>query len=612
MRKTLACILTAALLCGSLCSCSRATLTDAAQSVREQLSEGEMWEAAEPADHVDFAQNSGDMFTDRDLRADYDTQHSVHIRLDGSSATADSDSVRIEGSTVTVTEEATYIITGTLDDGMLIVNAPEDAKLQLVLAGAHIHSSTSAALYILGADKVFLTLADGTENALSSGESYTAIDESNIDGALFSKQDLTVNGTGALTVTAPAGHGIVCGDDLVLAGGTCTVLAAAHGLDVNDSVRITGATALHIDAGRDGIHCAHDDDAALGFVYVVGGTLDIEAEGDGISASAYAHIDGGDFSLLTGGGSQNGTKASSDSYGGFMGGRPGGHRGASGSTATAETDDSTSMKGIKAAGGLSIGGGTFVIDAADDAIHSDASITLGGGTFDLTTGDDGVHAEDTLTVIDGSILIRESYEGLEALHLDIRGGSITLTADDDGLNAAGGTDGSGMSGGRDGMFGGGAPAKPSGSGGMPHGGGEGTIVISGGTLYICASGDGIDANGTLSITGGHTTVVGPTRGDTSTLDYDVSATITGGTFIGTGGGGMAQTFSDAAQGLLSVNVGNVQAGTTVTLQDADGNTLLSYTPALSYAVVIISMPELVSGESYTLTVGTQSKQLTAS
>jgi hypothetical protein len=144
-------------------------------------------------------------------------------------------------------------------------------------------------------------------------------------------------------------------------------------------------------------------------------------------------------------------------------------------------------------------------------------------------------------------------------------------------------------------------------GGMSSGG-NGSIQVSGGTLSVTASGDGMDANGTLEISGGHITVEGPTQGDTATLDYDVSGIITGGTFIGTGASGMAQTFSGSEnQGVISVSVGSRTAGTPFSLTDANGTKIIDgFVPELSYAVVILSTPELRKGESYTITVGTDS------
>ena len=140
---------------------------------------------------------------------------------------------------------------------------------------------------------------------------------------------------------------------------------------------------------------------------------------------------------------------------------------------------------------------------------------------------------------------------------------------------------------------------------------DGSIAISGGTLNINASGDGIDANGTLTISGGYTVVSGPTQGDTATLDYDISGTITGGTFIGTGASGMAQTFSDSQQGVISVSLGNQSAGTAISLTDQNGGTIITYTPELSFQVVILSSPQIVSGEQYTITVGSVSSQVEA-
>lgn len=570
--------------------------------------------STEVPEEVDFLQTDADMISNRDRREEYDEDKSIQIKLNGKSASASSDSVKIEDSVITITEEAAYIISGTLDDGMIIVDAPDTAKLQLVFNGVEITSKTSAPLYILEADKVFVTLADGTENILSNGGTFTAIDENNIDAAVFSKQDLTFNGGGSLTVTSPAGHGIVCKDDLVFTNGTYTLNSSSHGMDVNDSVRIADETKLTIDAGKDGIHCENTDDASLGFVYVSDGEINIEAEGDGITAGAYVQIEDGKFDLLIGGGSENGTKASSGNYGGFMGGgrdggmHGGGMRGGDNqSSAVTTTEETVSMKGIKAANSIQISGGMFNIDSADDSIHSDISVTIKGGEFNIASGDDAVHAEETLTVIAGNFDITECYEGLEALNIAVNGGDIRLTASDDGLNAAGGNDSSGTAGGRDGMFGGGKKGKM--GGGMSPG--NGSIIISDGNLYINSSGDGIDANGTVEISGGYTVVTGPTHGDTATLDYDKSAVITGGTFIGSGASGMAQTFSDSGQGVVAVSVGEQSAGTKISLTDMSGNIVIEHIPELNFSVVILSSPDISKGETYKITVGTQSGEFEA-
>ncbi len=613
MKKVLVLILILCLMLSTLAGCGKDN-TDGITNNTEETSSGT------PAE-VDFGGGDADMFTVRDSETNYDEATAIKIELKGSSATASDNSVKISGSTITITKDATHIISGSLSDGMIIVDAPDTAKLQLVLNGVDITSKTSAPLYIKEADKVFVTLVG--DNILASGESFTDTYDNNIDGTVFSKQDLTFNGEGTLTVSSPTGHGIVSKDDLVFTGGSYTITSASHGIGANDSVRIKNATIL-ADTGKDGIHAENGDDDTKGFVYISSGTVKIESEGDGISSSSYMQIADGSFEINAGGGYENGTKEHSDNFGQFGGGggmhgggpggggmRPGG-RTADGmsltTTSTTDNDSSTSMKGIKSGNSMLISGGTFTIDSADDSVHSNISVTINGGTFNIVSGDDAIHAEETLTVTNGKIDISNCYEGLEALHIKVSGGDIKLKASDDGLNAAGGTDSSGT-GGRDNMFGGG---KGGPGGGRMSSNSNGSIVVSGGTLYINSSGDGMDANGTLEITGGHTTVVGPTQGDTATLDYDTSGTITGGTFIGTGASNMAQSFSSSKQGVIAVSVGSQSANTKIVLKDKNGKEIISYAPELSFQVVILSAPEMKSGETYKITIGSSTSECEAS
>lgn len=615
----------------TLCGCQSrpdSTQVDEINSVGEESAS----DTVSASDTADFSKSDADMFTDRDLKTDYDEDKSTHILLNGNSATADSDAVKISGTNITITDKGTYILSGELDDGMITVNAEDTDKPQLVLDNVTINSESSAPIYILEADKVIITLAEGSVNTLSNGGTFTAIDENNIDAAVFSKQDLTFNGDGSLEVISPAGHGIVSKDDLVFTSGSYSVASASHGIDANDSVRVINSS-ITVDAGKDGIHAENDDDTSLGFVYLSSGSFTVDAEGDGISAESYMQINSGDFDIVTGGGSVNSAKQTSDSWGGFMGGgdpsgmggmggmgRPGEPTAQTNDTAAdSSNDSSSSIKALKSTGSLQINGGNFTIDSADDAIHSNYNITINGGSFEIASGDDGFHADETLSITAGTINISESYEGLEGLNVNVSGGDIGLVARDDGFNAAGGTDSSGFGGNRgNDMFGGGpggsgGPGGPGGPGGEPmSGSSNGSIVISGGNIYINASGDGLDANGTLEISGGYIVVCGPTQGDTATLDYDVSGVITGGTFIGTGASNMAQTFSDSEQGVVAISVGNQAAGTQIILSDTDGNEIITYAPELSFDVVILSSPEIISGMSYTMTVGSQSGEFTAS
>lgn len=563
---------------------------------------------------VDFASNDEEMFTDRDLDALYDESTCVKITLDGDSIQSSSDSVQISQSTITLTQAGTYYFSGTLNDGMIIVDAADTDKLQLVFSNVDIMSSSNAPLYILEADKVFLTLADGTINSLSNTGTFTSLDGNNIDGTIFSKQDLTINGTGTLNVTSISDHGIVCKDDLVISGGVVSIESASHGIDANDSVRVTGNTSLDIDSGKDGIHVENTDDTTLGFIYISEGSFLINAQGDGISASTFVQIVDGSFEITAGGGYENGEQDASTTWGTF--GEPGKNSDMKGGsngipmeresgiptqtspipTTTTSEDTSTSMKGIKADSGLLICSGVFVLDTADDGLHTNADMYIEGSTFQIDSGDDAMHADKKMTISNGDIQITNSYEGIEALNIIISGGTIDLAASDDGLNAAGGTDSSGTMGGRDGRFGGNPISSSS----------SGTIQITGGTIHIQASGDGIDANGSIEMTGGMVYVCNPVRGDTSVLDYDTTATITGGTFVGTGAINMAQSFSSSSQGVIFTRVSSQTAGTVVTLYDENGNELLTSTPESDFELVILSSPAFISGQTYVLQVGSES------
>ena len=530
------------------------------------------------------------MFTDRDSRTDYDSAKAIHITLNGDSISCNSNAVTVSGSTVTIKTEGTYVLSGTLTNGMIIVDTEESDKPQIVLNGVTINSATSAPIYVRSANKVFITLKEGSENTLKNGGSFTAIDDNNIDSVVFSKSDLTLNGNGKLNIDSPAGHGVVSKDDLAITGGIYTINSASHAVSANNSVRIADITAT-ITAGKDGIQADHDTDTSKGFVYIANGSFGITSGQDGISASGVMQIDGGVFKITSGGGGVNVTKP------GYGGGFPG---------FNVQVEDSVSMKGIKAVASITVNGGKFTLDTADDAVHSNSNIAINSGDFEISTGDDGFHADDTLTLDGGVICIDKSYEGLEALNVLVNNGKISLIASDDGINAAGGTDSSGMGGnfGGDNFAPGGRPAKPGKREGGPMSAGNGSVVISGGDIYIKASGDGIDANGTLKIEGGNVVVCGPTTGDTATLDFDRSGTISGGIFVGTGAsGGMVQNFSQSEQAVISLRVGNQSAGTEIVVKDLEGNILISHMPELSFGLIIFSAPELVKGQSYTISIG---------
>lgn len=535
-------------------------------------------EISEPSSGATLSVDDG-MFTSRDMEIGYDESTCVHIELNGDAVSCDSDAVTVSDGTVTIADEGTYLLTGTLNDSMIIVDAEDSDDVQLVLDNVSIANEDGAALYVRSADKVVVTTAADSENTLSNGGSYTAIDDNNIDAVVFAKSDLTLNGAGTLNIQAAAGHGIVSKDDLALTSGTYRITAASHGLSGKDSVRIASGT-YTITCGKDGIHAENTDDASLGFVYIADGTFSIVADGDGISSGADQQILNGTFSITAGGGSG---EAATDSF--PTEAEP---------SASSSEEDTTSTKGIKANGNLTIQDGTFTIDSADDAIHSNSDIVLSSGTYQITTGDDGVHADGAVQITGGTLAIAQSYEGIEGLTVEISGGEISIVSSDDGLNAVGGTDGSGT-GSRGDSFSANADAW---------------ITISGGVISIDAEGDGIDSNGSLTVSGGEIYVYGPERSGNGALDYNGEASITGGLVVAFGPSGMAQNFgTSSTQGAMLVSISG-SAGDTVTLTASDGTVLVSCQSQKAYSSVVISCPELVQGETYTLNAGGTSTQIT--
>lgn len=274
-----------------------------------------------------------DMFTDRDLDVGYEESDSVKISLSDDSTTVSSgssdnsstddtvDGVTVDGNVITITSGGTYIISGTLTEGQLVVDA-DDEKVQLVLDNADITCATSAAIYVKSAGKTFITLAEGSENILMNTAEFEAIDDNNIDAVIFSKDDLALNGSGTLTINSENGHGIVSKDDLKITGGTYNITAASHALSGKDSVRIAAGT-FNLVSGKDGIHSENADDSSKGYVYIAGGEFTIDSTGDGIDASNIVQIDGGTFDITAGGGVENSTKTHEDN---MMGG-PGGGKG---------------------------------------------------------------------------------------------------------------------------------------------------------------------------------------------------------------------------------------------------------------------------------------------
>lgn len=563
-------------------------------------------------------------YSKRDLDASYDASSATVITLSGDSASVQGAGAQASVAGVVISSAGTYIVSGELTDGQLLVDAGDDDKVQLVLAGATIHNEDGPAIYVRNADKCFVTLDAGTENSLSDGSSYALESDSDEPYAtLFSRCDLTLNGSGMLNVTSAYRHAVCSKDDLVVVSGTYNISAVEDGLRGRDSVKVRDGV-FAIQAGGDGIKSNKDDDSTKGFVSIDGGTFGIQAGDDAVQGKTLVRL----------------------------------------------------------------AGGSMAVAANDDAFHSDLEMHLLGASMEAGAGDDAFHAETKLTVDGGTVNVTSCNEGYEAEKVYVNGGDTHIVASDDGVNASaadlsddanadtvsstlpnGGTPGApgkgggaatpdaggqapagaqqsgqapdaaaqqggqapGAAGVQQGgqapdaagaQQGGSAPEPPASDnaggagvidpgqqgGGPAAGGGVGQadssclIQINGGYVVVDSVGDAIDSNGNVEVTGGVLLVSGPTSDGDGAFDYDGGATISGGTVLMVGSTGMAQSFTGGTQAFAMTSASG-EAGQSVCVVDGSGNVVTSFTATKRFGMVLTSSPAFAEGGEYTLVIG---------
>lgn len=573
---------------------------------------------------------------EEDTTTSYNESEASKIELTQTSATVTGSGVTVDGSKVTITSAGTYVISGTLTDGCIDVNVSGKGTVRIILNGVNVTSSTTAPFIVEDAKKVVVTLADGTTNTFTDSTRATTDDE-DYSAAITSKADLTFNGNGTLNVNAGYRNGIKSSDDLKIVSGTFNITSNEDGIVGKDLLAIKNGT-FNITTGQDGMKSTYDTDDTKGNIIIDGGTFNITAATDGIQSEHILRINGGDFNIKTGGGYQASTKSSSqnNSFG----------RMNNTSTQSTSTDEA-SMKGLKAGTVIKITSGTYTINARDDAVHTNGDMYIDGGTFNVNTGDDGFHADTLIVINDGNIKVENSYESIEAETIIINGGDIDVTASDDGINAAGGSssnstdnaDNNQMGGNMpSGMSDGTAPEPPSDdngqmgmgqpngqssdmsnnsqTGSMPQGNNSSstaTLTINGGNILVNASGDGLDANGSIYINGGTIIISGPTSDGDTAIDFDNTCEITGGTVMAFGSSGMLEIPTSAENGSCIVTTfSTASANSEFSLKDSSGNTILSYTPLKAYASAIVYSTDIKSGSTYTVNAGSTSQSIEVS
>ncbi|GHU44684.1 hypothetical protein FACS1894111_12330 [Clostridia bacterium] len=401
MKKTTTLLLTALLLV-SIAGCgNNATTNDSAKNTTDSSSTSKSSKSSTTSTTTEVTPIS---ISAEDSDSSWDENTATKIVL-GESISVDGNGASVASNVVTITTTGTYVVSGSISDGQILVNATKDDVVHLVLNGTQITNTSGAPIYAPQCDKLIVTLANGTQNTITDGGSgftYADTTEEEPNAALFSKDDLSINGTGALTVNAGFNNGIGTKDDLIIAGGTFTINAANHGIRGNDSVAIADGT-FTINAKGKGI-VTHNEEK--GTMDIKGGTFTIDSEDDSLHSTGNLILSGGTFTLASGddGVHADGTLAISDgninvakSYEGLEGS----DINISGGTIVVHATDD----GINAAGGSdgNVEGGSF----GKDVFRSDSShtMTISGGVVTVYSGSDGLDSNGTLAVSGGTVAV---------------------------------------------------------------------------------------------------------------------------------------------------------------------------------------------------------------
>lgn len=505
-------------------------------------------------------------YEEEDLDTSYDESSATTITL-SDDTTVDGDGVSVDGQTVTINAAGTYVISGKLSSGQLIVNVGKEEKIHLIFKDVTITSEDGPAVWIQQTEKAIITLAEGTTNTFEDSTTYTLDSgETEPDATIYSKEDLVFNGTGTLKVTGNYNNGIRGKDDVSFISGTYVIKAKHNGIKGKDSVAIRDGKYTIETTEGDGIQANNSEDTEKGYVAIDGGTIAITSARDGIQAETNLSAQNAKITIQTAEGYDDSSVSVDESY-----------------------------KGLKAGGNIELVSGTIAINSADDSVHANGNVILSGAIVTAQSGDDGVHADDTTTISDGTVTIQNSYEGLEGSVVAISGGTVSVTASDDGINAAGGGDSS--SGGQFGQdsFGGGGESSDDSK----------EITITGGTITIDAEGDGLDSNGNIKMSGGTVAVYGPTQGGNGALDYNGDFTLTGGTLVAAGTTDMAENVSDDST-VTSVGIyfdSTQSADTLISLKDSTGNTIIAVSPTKEFQHLVIATAKLSTNEIYVLVKG---------
>lgn len=530
------------------------------------------------------------VYSEEELTGEY-SEYKAKITLNDEKVVVEGTGVTISNNTIKMSTSGTFYITGSISNGNILVEAQKEDEVQLVLDNANITSRETAPINGVKAKKLTITLLENSINTITDSDNYTVltdIEKEEPNATIFTKTDLVINGTGKLIVNSNYLDGIASKDTLKIANTNIEITAKDDGIRGKDYVVINNSN-IKITSEGDGIKSTNDTDSTLGYIKIEGGTININSKEDGIQAETILNIsEDANINIIT-----TGERASKSESNSPMGMNPW-------QSQNNSNENNASSKALKAGTEITIESGNIDVTSTDDSIHSNGIIIINGGKMNLASGDDGIHADTNIIINDGNIDITKSYEGIESSYIEINEGTINVVSSDDGINISGGNDSSSMG------------RRPGQNNFSNVENSNQKLVINNGEIKVNASGDGLDANGSIYINGGNILVEGPTSGGNGALDYDSECVVTGGNLIVYGSTGMWQSPSNTSTQYTLTFQTSGSSNDEIIIKDENQNEIASFKTSKSYGTIAISNENIEKGKTYTLYVnGTSKANLTA-
>ncbi|MBN2765624.1 MAG: carbohydrate-binding domain-containing protein [Paludibacteraceae bacterium] len=473
----------------------------------------------------------------------WDITKVIQIKLNETTVECASSNVTISGQTVVITKKGTYELSGSLQNGQIVVNS--SGIVRLLLNNVNIHSESTSAIYIADAKRAVIYLNEGSENTISDGSNYLVTSDS-LNATIFSRDYMAIAGSGKLLLNANYNGGIYSRDELIIESGEITVNSVGAAIKGKDYLIINGGK-FKVTSGGDGFKSDKDSTDNEGYVHVNNGEFDIVSVKDAISAQSELYIKNGSFRITTGGGSDFNSEL-------------------------------VSAKAIKSSHKIIIDNGGFSIDCADNAIDADNHLIINGGNFVLNSANKPLDSDSTLTINGGTVQIVKSVKGISSNHITVNGGLVSVASRNDCMKATLGAE-------------------------LTTDDGSSIVINSGMVTLNSEKGDALDSNGSILIAGGAIVVQGSATKPDDAISYRSTFKLNGGSMYAVGATSLLPQ-NNSLQNTLAVNFSIIQPPGQIFCIQTEGGVTVAVFKALRYSYFYMtSIPGLQTGQTYHLYTG---------